>query len=185
MSQALREGAEVQYARRGQRLPIYNYFDSRDDADLARSSYVRSLTYNRDIIGYRGHGDPRSWAEVLEDLPTSSCPAEPLSFGNHRPVVLGFTCSTGDYTAVTVTGPVSIARCFLRNGAGIYVGATRPTFCCTNKTLYLETFRRWSTRERFGDAFVDLKNTCCLREHNWKLEVAMYNLYGDPKYRRR
>jgi len=185
LTRALREAEEVQYARRGQRLPNYDYFNTVEEAATARSSRVRSQAHNRDIIGYCGHGGPGSWAWVLDDCPTSACPAEPLSFGSHRPVVLGFTCSSGDYTESGGHGPVSIARCFLRNGAGIYIGATRVSFCCTNRNLKIETFRRWSTQEYFGDAFVDLKNTCCLREHNWMLETVMYNLYGDPKYRRR
>lgn len=185
VGRALREGEEIQFARRGRRLPVYNYRDTPRAAALDRSSYIRYIARDRDIVGYRGHGGPGGWAWTLDDWATSPCPAEPLNFGSHRPVVLGFTCSSGDYTEVGEHGPVSIARCFLRNGAGIYVGATRPTYCCTNKTLYLETFRRWSTQEHFGDAFIDLKNTCCLREHDWILEATMYNLYGDPKYRRR
>ncbi len=185
VGRALREGEEIQFVRRGQRVPVYNYRDTPEAAGQDRSSYVRQMAQDRDILGYRGHGGPGSWGWVLDDWVPSPCPAEPLSFGSHRPVVLGFTCSSGDYTERGAHGPVSIARCFLRNGAGIYVGATRRSYCCTNKTLYLETFRRWSTQEYFGDAFVDLKNTACLREHGWILETVMYNLYGDPKYRRR
>ncbi|MEO0068879.1 MAG: C25 family cysteine peptidase [candidate division WOR-3 bacterium] len=186
LTRALREGEEIQYARRGERLlPLYNYFDTPEAAAGERSSYIRRMAPDRDIIGYCGHGGAGSWAWTLDDWATSACPAEPLSFGSHRPVVLGYTCSSGDYTESGDHGPVSIARCFLRNGAGVYVGATRVSFCCTNRTLYLETFRRWSTQEYFGDAFVDLKNTVCLREQNWILETVMYNLYGDPKYRRR
>ncbi|MEO0068911.1 MAG: C25 family cysteine peptidase, partial [candidate division WOR-3 bacterium] len=185
LNRALREAEGIQYIRRGRALPVYNYYDTPEAAAGERSSYIRRMASDRDIIGYRGHGGPGSWAWTLDDWATSACPAEPLSFGSHRPVVLGYTCSSGDYTEVGDHGPVSIARCFLRNGAGVYVGATRVTFCCTNRTLYLETFRRWSTQEYFGDAFVDLKNTACLRDHDWILETVMYNLYGDPKYRRR
>ncbi|MGQ9707707.1 MAG: C25 family cysteine peptidase [bacterium] len=187
IGRALRVGEEIQYARRGQRLPVYNYYDTPGDAARDRSSLIRSIMMAQgpDIIDYIGHGGPGSWWWTLDDWRTSSCPAEPLSFGSHRPVVLGHTCSSGDYTERGEHGPVSIARCFLRNGAGIYVGATRVSFCCTNYTLYHETFRHWSTREHFGDAFVGLKNTTCLREHDWILETIMYNLYGDPKYRRR
>ncbi|MEO0079744.1 MAG: C25 family cysteine peptidase [candidate division WOR-3 bacterium] len=186
LTRALSEAEEIQFANRGQRLPSYSYFDTPEAAARERSSQARLMASERDIIGYCGHGGGGSWCWTLDDWATSACPAEPLNFGSRRPVVLGYTCSSGNYTDSSEEhGPVSIARCFLRNGAGIYVGATRVSFCCTNRTLYLETFRRWSPDRCFGDAFVDLKNTCCLREHNWMLEAVMYNLYGDPKYRRR
>lgn len=162
----------------------YRYYDTREAAGTARSAAVRDSCRERDLIGYRGHGGPGSWAWVLDDWTSSACPAEPLNFGSRRPVVWGFTCLTGYYNEVGVHGPVSIARCFLRNGAGIYIGATRPSYTQANREMILRLIRLWSPSTCFGDAFAELKNSI-LRDNGWQLETVMYNLYGDPKYRRR
>ncbi len=186
ITRALTVAEEVRFLQRGiGRYFNYQYYDTPEAAGTARSSAVRDSCRERDLIGYRGHGGPGSWCWVLDDWSSSACPAEPLNFGSRRPVVWGFTCLTGYYKQETREhGPVSIARCFLRNGAGIYIGATRPSYTHANRTMILRLVKLWSPSACFGDAFAEVKNSV-LRDYGWILEATMYNLYGDPKYRRR
>jgi len=180
---ALEKTKQLQYDRRGFNLPVYRYYDTPEEAGQARNAYVKGMVYGRDIIAYRGHGGEGSWCWVLDDWSSSPCPVEPISFGNNRPVVLGFTCLSGYYEHRGDLGYVSIARAFLKNKAAIYIGATRSTGGPENQELVKKFLEFWDPTLCAGDIFLRLKRYALTNDY--RFQVYVYNLYGDPKFKRR
>jgi hypothetical protein len=180
LDHALQIAEEVQHNRRGVVYHAYIYDDwTRAEALQHVVSSVKAVTHDKDIIIFSGHGGPGSWACVLDDWTTSDCPIEPISFGNSRPVVIAFSCLTGNYG-----GDSSIARAFSRNGAAVYIGATEVSPCNHNDQMETREFwNYWSKTSRIGDALFDLKTWMIERDDSmWRYVAYEYNLYGDPKF---
>lgn len=178
---ALRRAESIQ-ANRGNRGGdhgwTYIYLNNRDEVLRRRAREVKEETPNQDIIVFLGHGGPGSWGSVLDDWTTSRCPIEPINFGSCRPVVLGWSCLTGNYNDDPGR---NIARAFLRNGAAVYIGATEVSSTGENEDATNEAFwRGWAMDSRIGDALFDLKSR--KMERGYLGFVYEYNLYGDPKF---
>jgi len=184
------ERVEAENASRGGTYGYsYTYYDrpgiTEDQAGQlalgAIAGAVKSRTSGKDILMFYGHGGPGSWACVLDDWTVSFCPLQPISFGSSRPVVLAWSCMTGDY--MSEPGK-NIARGFLRNGAGAYVGATEVSSTGKNERVAASVF--WEEFERtgtIGDAMWRIQTRLTrTRDPGWLDFVHEYNLYGDPKF---
>jgi hypothetical protein len=155
----------------------YIYFTTRAEVLGRIALAVKAKIDDQDVIVFLGHGGQGSWACVLDDW-ASSCPFEPIDFGRCRPVVLAWSCLTGDYRDVSGR---SIARAFLTNGAAAYVGSTEVSSTGANELVTDGLFwRGWTADSRIGDALFELRTTAM--EMGWRNFVYEYNLYGDPKF---
>jgi len=183
VQQALRIAERIQADREGRGGAYgwtYTYCSTGEEVLRRKALQVKAQTPNKDVILFKGHGGPGSWACVLDDWTTSECPIEPINFGSSRPIVIAFSCLTGNYEDEPGR---SIARAFLRNGAGIYIGSTEVSSTGHNEEVTREGFwRGWSRSSRIGDAFFDLQRRKIREGGNWRYFVYEYNLYGDPKF---
>jgi hypothetical protein len=183
IQQALRIAERIQADRRGRGGDYgwtYTYCRTGDEVLRRRAQEVKALTPNKDVILFLGHGGPGGWGCVLDDWTTSECPIEPINFGGSSPIVIAFSCLTGNYEDEPGK---SIARAFLRNGAAVYIGSTEVSSTGHNEEVTREGFwRGWSRSSRIGDAFFDLQRRKIREGGNWRYFVYEYNLYGDPKF---
>ncbi len=183
---ALTEAETVQAendSRGGRYGQSYVYLADSRAAEQRRCEAIKdSLLPHRDLIVFLGHGDPGGWCGSIAEWPGVAGPVEPISFGRTRPVIMAWSCQTGDYRETG--GAPSIAKAFFRNRAGVYIGATEPSSTgCNEQMTGREMWRDWTRDCRIGDALFAAK-TRKLRE-GWRGYVMMYNLYGDPKFERR
>jgi len=180
---ALRIAERIQVereARGGDYGQTYVYLPT-DEQSLSRiAEEVKAQIPDKDVIVYHGHGGAGSWARVLDDWTTSECPIEPIDFGRSCPVVMAFSCLTGNYED---SPGRSVARAFLRNGAAVYIGSTEVSSCGKNEEAVREAFwRSWTRSSRIGDVFFDLRDIKMRQGGSWRYFVYEYNLYGDPKF---
>jgi len=183
---ALTEAETVQAendSRGGRYGQTYSYLADSRAAEQRRCEAIKdSLLPHRDLIVFLGHGDPGGWCGSIAEWPGVAGPVEPISFGRTRPVVMAWSCQTGDYRETG--GAPSIAKAFFRNRAAVYIGATEPSSTgCNEQMTGREMWRDWTRDSRIGDAFFAAKARK-LRD-GWRGYVMMYNLYGDPKFGRR
>jgi hypothetical protein len=158
----------------------YTYFSTSEDVLNHRAQDLKTKMADKDIIVFQGHGGPNSWCSVLDDWTTSDCPVEPLSFGRSSPIVIAFSCLTGNY--VDVPGQ-SFARACLRNGAAVYIGATEVSDAALNEDLMEWMFwHGWSRTTSIGDTLYDLRFRMIQECDCWRYLIYEYNLYGDPKF---
>jgi hypothetical protein len=183
---ALTEAETVQAdnASRGGRYgQTYEYVADQAAAERRRGEVIKdSLLPHRDLIVFLGHGDPGGWCAAIAEWPGVACPVDPIDFGRTRPVIIAWSCETGEYREIG--GAPSIAKAFFRNHAAVYIGATEPSWTGGNEQMTgREMWRDWTRDSRIGDAFFAAKARK-LRD-GWRGFVMMYNLYGDPKFERR
>jgi hypothetical protein len=172
--QADREGRDGDYGW------TYVYLRTDDEALNRVAEEVKAQTPNKDVIVFLGHGGPGSWGCVLDDWTTSECPIESIDFGRSCPIVVAFSCLTGNYEDEP---GMSIARAFLRNGAAVYIGSTEVSSSGAAEESTRETFwRSWTRSSRIGDAFFDFRDRKMCEGGGWRYFVYEYNLYGDPKF---
>jgi len=177
LDEAMRIAERIQADRSGRGGTYgwwYTYFEDRDGAKQQRFNEIYDRAANKDIILFTGHGNSGSWPNVLG--PTGSLSVERINFGNTRPIVIAFSCLTGNYGDNN-----SIARAFLKNNAAVYIGATEASNSGWNDQVMGELlWRHWSKTSRIGDALFALKSE--LIQSGWQPFVYKYNLYGDPKF---
>jgi uncharacterized repeat protein (TIGR01451 family) len=139
-----------------------------------------SLAPGQDIIHLVGHGNSGS----CDDLEASDVTSPTDPFGDAHPFVYGSSCLTGRYT----DGP-SFAEAFLTRGAGVYLGSTEVSYCCTNKAVAKKFYDRWDSGESIAYALKQTKVD--IGSYNWKkpaagyyedIWTAEYHLFGDPKF---
>jgi len=161
----------------------YTYETSDRICETERANGIKSLTNNKDLIIFSGHGDPGGWCATLDDWGLSGCPIEPIYFNDTRPIVIGFSCQTGNYAFVDTHGlNPSIATAFLKNNAALYFGSTEVFSCShANELLSNKLWRYWTKRTRFGDTVFELKRWMVLNG-GWDWTLYAFNLYGDPKF---
>jgi len=180
---ALRIAERIQADRRGRGGDYgwtYTYCRTDEEVLRRRAEAVKAQTSNKDVILFLGHGGAGSWACVLDDWTTSECPIELINFGGSSPIVIAFSCLTGNYEDEPGR---SIARAFLRNGAAVYIGSTEVSSTGHNEEVTREGFwRGWSRSSRIGDAFLDMQRRKMREGSWWRYFVYEYNLYGDPKF---
>ena len=183
VQEALRIAERIQADRRGRGGDYgwtYTYCRTGDEVLRRSAQEVKAQTPNKDVILFLGHGGAGSWACVLDDWTTSECPIEPINFGGSSPIVIAFSCLTGNYEDEPGK---SIARAFLRNGAAVYIGSTEVSSTGHNEEVTREGFwRGWSRSSRIGDAFLDMQRRKIREGGWWRYFVYEYNLYGDPKF---
>jgi hypothetical protein len=179
---ALRIAERIQADREGRGGDYgwtYTYYESGVGSNIPET--VKAQIPNKDIIVYFGHGHAVAWGTgVLHDQEHSAAYIEPIDFGRSRPVVIAFSCLTGNYEEAPGS---SIARAFLRNGAAVYIGSTEVSSSGAAEEATREIFwRSWTRSSRIGDAFFDLRDTKMREGGGWRYFVYEYNLYGDPKF---
>ena len=169
-----------EYARSETYKGTYAYFRTADEIGHARADSVKANASDKDVILFLGHGNTGSWGCVLDAwIPATVCDIGGIDFGRSRPVVLAFSCSTGDYSG----GLQSIAEAFLRNGAAAYIGSTEVSAADLNEQMTAEIFwNYWSRGSRIGAIFYSFKRDKILEGDCWRLTCYEYNLYGDPKF---
>jgi hypothetical protein len=162
---------------------IYTYETSDRACETERASGIKSLTSNKDLVIFSGHGDPGGWCATLDDWGLSGCPIEPINFNNTRPIVIAFACQTGNYAMVDHRGlNPSVATAFLKNNAALYFGSTEVALCSHGaEMLKGKLWRYWTKRTRFGDTVFELKRWMVLNG-GWDWTLYEFNLYGDPKF---
>jgi len=184
-NRALRRAEQIQ-ANRDNRGGSYGwtyvYYPTDWDAEVSRNGRVKFNAPDKDIIFFVGHGDPGGWCAVLDDWGGTSTPITPINFGSSHPVVLAFTCLSGDYNCVLDDGRnPSIAKAFFKNHAAVYIGSTEVSCTGDNEATMSELFWRYWTRDtRIGDAHFELRENRI--GAGWIYYVYEYNLYGDPKF---
>ncbi|MDD4924115.1 MAG: C25 family cysteine peptidase [Dehalococcoidales bacterium] len=172
----------------------YTIYDTICDAGDARGEDVKNNAYGKNIIYWFGHGGPGGWAWVLDDF-IGSCGSTdlyiggeynstitPINFGNSCPVVFAASCLTGAYDRQAGR---SIARAFLRYGAGIYIGNVEVQGLGACQEMPLAFFRNfWNSRYVYpAEALKDLKYQLVRTSYarrSW--DIYEMNLYGDPKF---
>ena len=154
---------------------VYHY-----KASAVNSDSVRQRLKYKDLVVVCTHGGPSGLSGVISAGNLTS--GDILAY-NTRPVVIAFACHTGNYTDPNG----SIAKDFLKNGAGVYLGATVMTNTGDPGAQVggnHQFLKYWNKGSRTGDVF-----------RSWKIDLSasapgttalrlMYclNLYGDPKF---
>jgi len=154
----------------------YTYVYNHTEVLAHRRYRIRNNAFNKDIIIFDGHGGPGSWANVLDSW-DSPCTIEGITFHDTRPIVIAFSCLTGNYEA----DARSIARAFFKHGAAVYFGSTEVANSGLATNMVKDTFWGfWSKESRIGDTIFNLKGW--MIENGWRRDAYEYNLYGDPKF---
>jgi len=159
------------------------------DIDIGdQETAYKNNTADKDVIVYQGHGGVDSWHSLSTDQILSI--ADPLSFGNANPVVIGSACLTGSYEDHVSNSPCTkaggddnLAEAFIDQGAAVYVGSTEVSSINHNRSFVKAFFEKWWTLDTsVGKALTDLKRGVWSSNSYTQLWVYEYNLYGDPKY---
>jgi len=139
-----------------------------------------SQASGQDIIHLVGHGNP--WS--CDDLWAGDVTNQSDPFGDANPFVYGSSCLTGRYS-----DGESLAEAFLMRGAGVYIGSTEVSYCCTNKSVANKFYNRWDPGESIGYALKKTKVDIGAydpgrldRGYYEDMWTAEYHLFGDPKY---
>ncbi len=172
----------------------YTIFSSFCEAGDARGEDVKSGAFEKDIIYWSGHGGADGWGWVLEDFldicgstnlyigGDDDSTITPIDFGDTRPLVFAASCLTGAY-AREARG--SIARAFLRYGAGVYIGNVEVMGIGAAEEVSLMFFRDYWTGSytSAGDAMKNLKDYWARNKYSTRSwDIYEMNLYGDPKF---
>jgi hypothetical protein len=132
-----------------------------------------------DLLVFSDHGGQDSWSGLMDQ---SDVPSWNMGTWDHRPVIYAAACSTGDYRS----GPDSMATACLRNGAGVYIGATRSSQIPENNLAmqFLGDYvaglsigmalRNYERRLLDGDFGINARLA-----NKWAYE---YQLFGDPAF---
>ncbi|MEA3559468.1 MAG: C25 family cysteine peptidase, partial [Candidatus Thermoplasmatota archaeon] len=126
----------------------------------------------QDVIFYRDHGDIEEWVSLFdsEDIDELSWESS-----THRPVIFGSACSTGGYQDTNN----SFAEACMRNGAGIYIGATIPSLRHLNNKAN-RIMKDYVEGVPIGIAFRNMEREMVDDDRDcW---AQKYNLYGDPAF---
>ena len=128
---------------------------------------------NSDVMYFIGHSNVNQICGALNIYQT-------FDFGNTNPFVLATTCLTGDYTKDNYG---SIARHFLKQGAGTFIGSTEVSANWQNHDAGIAFFKSyWFPGRSVGEAFTLFERDVWPASWLWKFWVSEYNIYGDPKF---
>lgn len=180
VSLAANEAAQIEFERGGYFGASYLFLPTNSAAHDLFVSRIKNNLSGRDLIVYNGHSGPEGWYGV--DAGTVS--GANIMSSSTRPVAACFGCSGGDYPGASN----SIARVFLRQGAGAYIGATQMINTAdANRQVRDKGFlKHWARGKRIGDILRDWKydmavHTILTSGLDLRLLYVM-NLYGDPKF---
>ncbi len=153
------------------------------DNDNDRLDDLKTLTRNRDIIFYRGHGDTDGWDSAVEATDIWD-----LDFNGHHPIVFAGSCYTGYYEdhpePDKSEGDYGMAEAFLNHEAPVYMGATDWSPRLVGSEAFEDYFEYWTSHHvNTGTALRHIKKDLIDEGGCYKRRfVQEYNLYGDPKY---
>jgi hypothetical protein len=189
LAQACREAERIEEARRGGDYGSYDtsYGDG-DAAEAARCRDFKTLTPNKDIIFFTGHGDPGGWCGGFANWTVAPSSVSGLSFDRASPIILAVSCSTGNYdAAISETDlPCGIAEAFLAHGTAVYIGSTEKSPAdAAHGEEYGKIFFRdyWRSDRPIGEVFTEFeRNKMMTSDEWWHFVVNEFNLYGDPKF---
>ncbi|MCD6384012.1 MAG: hypothetical protein J7L88_06085, partial [Thermoplasmata archaeon] len=155
------------------RLLLLN-FNSRKAREEMNSD-LPNLIKGRNFIFYRDHGDVNSWGGFL-----TSDDSFTLTDSTMRvPVVLSLACLTGNL------GDGSLAKTFLKRGAGVFIGATEVSYRNKNNQA-IKIVEHYSRGDPIGQAFLKWERELAGDGYHlsrWDLYwIREYNLYGDPAF---
>jgi hypothetical protein len=141
-------------------------------------AYYQSYLPDRDLVMYRGHGSRDSWAGLAAHHVNIGM----YDLGDTNPVMFAAACQTGNYES---DNDLNLAELLLKEGAGVYIGATVNSARSVNSKTFVNFKPNWQLYESVGQALNQLKRAAWTWDSDWehdKLWVYEYNLYGDPKY---
>ncbi|HHD15220.1 MAG TPA: hypothetical protein ENK47_00760, partial [Euryarchaeota archaeon] len=126
----------------------------------------------KDIIFYRDHGSETEWISVINSSSMAN-----ISFDSsiHRPVIFGSACSTGNF----VETDDSFAEACMKAGAGVYIGATIPSYRNLNN-FASRMIKDFVNGTPIGLAFREVERS--LIDRGSRCWADKYNLYGDPAF---
>jgi hypothetical protein len=159
---------EILMADRGDWIKVVDAYYAR----LARDAFKANVP-DKDLIIFRGHGNVDLWGPALQT------DHFPLNFTNTKPVVLAFSCLTGNYE----NG--DIAQSFFESGAIAYLGATQVSARSFNGEMGKRFLDNWDLNESVGSTLTLIERQVW-DANDWSYDmyeywVYEYNLYGDPK----
>jgi len=145
-----------------------------------RTAFSEEVAKGQSLIVFRGHSDYNHWGGAV----FTTLPFPNLDLGGYHPFVYALSCSSGNYR-----NKYSMAEAWLRQGAGIYIGAVSPTYRDRNSSGGRNFFNRWGDqnertvghaftsmiRARWGDWYVD----AYFSSKKWAFQ---YHMFGDPKF---
>ncbi|MCJ7548706.1 MAG: C25 family cysteine peptidase, partial [Anaerolineae bacterium] len=145
------------------------------DAYFPRAALEDFTTHvpDKDLVIFRGHGNVNIWGPAL------GTGGFPLDFTNTKPVVLAYSCLTGNYASG------DIAQSFFESGALSYLGATQVSSRDHNSNMSSRFLDNWGPTESVGSALTQIERQVWdandWSSDMWEFWTYEYNLYGDPK----
>ncbi|MCU0799164.1 MAG: C25 family cysteine peptidase [Candidatus Thermoplasmatota archaeon] len=130
---------------------------------------------DRDLMVYRDHGNEAAWSGLVgsNDLDTIGITSE-----GHHPVMIGLVCLSGRFHDQTN----SFSQSAMRNGAGIYIGATMVSSRNPNNRA-IAMIEDYVSGTPIGKALRDYEVEYSAADTSSGLTWSrMYNLYGDPAF---
>ncbi|MCK4350643.1 MAG: hypothetical protein KAX13_07275, partial [Candidatus Krumholzibacteria bacterium] len=158
------------------KIYLYHFPRVGGSKPAARQALINSWSDGALIVNYSGHGSPYQMADekVFQDSDVPS-----LTNRSKRPLMLSFSCSTGDLEDPYKRSLAQIVCTYDGGGAIATMCAASPTYGVPNKLLNIEVFRALFTSrdstatEPIGYAIILAKmNTAIIRNN------AKYILLG-------
>ncbi|MBN1390370.1 MAG: hypothetical protein JXA22_06995 [Candidatus Thermoplasmatota archaeon] len=150
-----------------------------EEVTLRYQTLVDPLMDERDLLVYSDHGWEEGWSGLYDFTNTSTWG---MSSWYHRPVIYSAACSTGNYGSTDD----SMALACLRNGAGLFIGATGGSQIPENN-LAMNFLTEYASGYSAGIALRNHKQRLMRGDFDihdslarkWALE---YQLFGDPAF---
>jgi hypothetical protein len=141
---------------------------------------LRNHIANTDIFYYEDHCNFNVWGGTLVDWDLFG--DHRISFGNASPFVMSMCCLAGRYADI---GSLGLARGFLNDHAGGYIGSTEESYIDLNQ---IKTHVFWAIFDTYPThpPALDLRDTKLRTNFTVFSESVennyQYNYYGDPKF---
>jgi hypothetical protein len=160
------------------KIYLYHYPRISGSKPGARQALIDSWNKGALVVNYSGHGSPYQMADekVFQDSDVPS-----LTNSNRRPLILSFSCSTGDLADPYRRSLAQSVCTYDGGGAIASMCAASPTYGVPNRILNIEIFRALFTSrdstatEPIGYALILGKMNAAIIRNN-----AKYVLLGDP-----
>jgi hypothetical protein len=134
-----------------------------------------------DLIVFRDHGNEEAWSGLYTSADGGDLG---IASHSHRPVIFGSVCLSGRYT----DGGNTYAHAMMRNGAGVYIGATEVSLRSSNNAAtqmivdYTDGIPIGQAFRNFERDFLNSPGTLGLSQQEANYWCFEYNLYGDPAF---
>jgi hypothetical protein len=144
----------------------------------ARRDLLDSWSEGALIVNYAGHGSPYQMASefVMEDSDVYS-----LTNGTRRPVVISFSCTTGNLESPYRRSLSQVMCAYAGGGAIATISAVEPTYPAPNTILNRELFEAlFTSRDSTGTEPVGYALQLAKMKLTSITNNAKYALLGDP-----